>query len=83
MEALALDWGRLIATVGPFGAVVVFMLWRCIQRQDAREDRMAEVIASNAAAMEKAHERADTGYTMAVENNKLLQRLAADAHDGD
>lgn len=79
-------WTQIIATVGPFGAVVVFMLWRCNQRQNAREDRLAEVIANNATVIEQLAGRADRGFDQAVENSRvlnkqysLMQTLAASA----
>lgn len=72
MDVLGLDWKAIVATVGPFGAVVIVMLWRCIQRQDAREDRMTEVITQNAVAMEGLHDRVNEAYRLAHENNRLL-----------
>lgn len=67
-------WTQLIVTVGPFGAVVVYLLWRCIQRQNVREDRLAEVIANNAAVIEQLSGSSNRGYDQAVENSRVLQK---------
>ncbi len=41
---------QLLAEWGPWG-IVGLMLFRCIRRQDVREDRMSEIISNNAVAM--------------------------------
>lgn len=41
---------QLLAEWGPWG-IVGAMLFRCIKRQDSREDRLAEVIANLTAAL--------------------------------
>lgn len=37
---------------GPW-AIVALLLWRCTQRQEKREDRLSEVIAASAKAMQE------------------------------
>jgi len=41
----------MLAEWGPW-AVVSAILWRCVNRQSVREDRLSEVIAANAVALE-------------------------------
>lgn len=43
---------EMLAEWGPWG-IVALLLWRCIERQSQREDRLAEVIRDNAAMLEK------------------------------
>lgn len=49
METLIPD---ILARWGPWG-IVALLLWRCIQRQDAREQMLAETLAADAASKEK------------------------------
>ncbi len=43
---------KLAAEWGPW-AVVAFMLWRGMRRQNEREDRLAEALRDSAAAMQE------------------------------
>lgn len=41
---MAKEWGPWV--------IVAFLLWKCVQRQEKREDRLSEVIAASATAMQ-------------------------------
>lgn len=41
---------QIVAEWGPWG-IVGLMLFRCIKRQDAREDRLSEIVSNNAVAI--------------------------------
>jgi len=60
---------------GPIAAIVGYLLWRCMQRSNAREDRFAEVIKDSAVALEVMSLRTDAILAQANDNRDQLVLL--------
>lgn len=75
---------RFLTEWGPWGIIGAIM-WRCIQRQNAREDRLSEVVQNNAVILEAVSAKASSAVRIAESNAVSIETIRANLtrSDGD